>query len=229
MDVIAKGAFKWGNANSCAAALAEYEAAGYGVLAQSDWKIAGAYAFIDTTIELDADMVGWRESFEQLAASAQEGEVDLDAGEGSFFRIGKIKGKKKIALTTEKTGFGLPHGERLRMWGAAVEKLQKAELKATQKREADRAAADRAANAILVATHPLGGSGRGMWVEPDGRLTVLTATGLHRVGTDVSQHSPERVGRIAEGRADQGIAYLLFRYASSAMTSLSPTTPLFES
>jgi len=182
VNIKAKGAFKWSSAAACASALASYEEDGYGVLAVADWKVAGAYAFIDTTLELDADMASWRASFEQVAAAAQEGEVDLDAGQGGFVRVAREKGKKKLLVGEHKSGFGEPHAARLGAWGDAIKKIEKAEAAAKKKREAERAAAEEASRKVLLASFGLGGPGLGLFAAPGGSTVALAGGYLRRVG-----------------------------------------------
>lgn len=181
MEIIVKGAFKFASAQGCASALHEYESGGYGVLAVSDWKVAGSYAFIDAPLELDADMVSWRESFEELARSAREGEVDLrEEGAGVFHRI-VAKEKRKLAVTEEASGFGEPYAARLVAWGAAVAKVQKAEAKKKAAKEKARAEARALAQTLCTATVELGRAGYVLFAEGDGSVSVIAGAAYARV------------------------------------------------
>jgi hypothetical protein len=183
MRIEAKGAFKFGTAGKATIALQKYGGTGYGVLSVSDWRVAGAYAFIDKTLEFDVDMVGWRRAFDELALATQEGEIDLREHDGAaFVRLSRGSDKRKALAENRTEGFGEPLAARASTWGDALVKIEKARAKAEAKAAAELAAAVAASQRLLVSSSMLGGPGRGMIAESDGTVTVLAGGSLSRVG-----------------------------------------------
>lgn len=184
IQVKAKGAFKFASAAKAEAAVEMYGTDGYGVTSPSDWKVAGTYAFIDTSLEFDGDNEGFESCFEAMARAAQEGELELrvnDAAEHVLFV--RSKSSKKATRSVARAGFGEGLARCRAAWAEAVATLEAKAAKAKAKADALRAAREAISVRLLVHTVSFERYADALFVHGE-TLEVLAGSMLHHLSFD---------------------------------------------
>jgi hypothetical protein len=192
--VEAKGAFKFASAAKAEAAIETYGADGYGVTAASDWRVAGAYAFIDKTLEFDGDNEGFESCFEAVARAAQEGELDLRVdGAAEHIHLLRSKSSKKPTRTASRAAFGEALSRCRTAWAEIVATLEAKAKKAKAKADALRAAREASSARLLVRTASFERYANALFVRGD-TLEVLAGGMLHHLDFDGAPKQAWKVG-----------------------------------